>query len=493
MEPITISSFAAMKGGVIHQTTGILAFSTRSMESVLKSNGALVVEYDNVTGAEIGWAWAVGRDLIDMVRATTNLSAFCCLMINREKNASGITWHDPAVMKDRQRIAFVTTGSPRAEENGLRMKPNLGSGYRVYAIKNRCYAGYGGNPGASSLPAISTSLALGNNVQSPYGAFGTSKSAPSAVLGTVRVRVPGGLSWERRAAQYMAAIKEKVPSSRQTMFNDIATKSLARMRELADLLQYDRAGSLDVLPIFVVTPSGARFVPAAGRRNVSATVTAHRMWGVTVRDAETDAYCTWQQVVNSTASSFSNAVPEPTTSITVTEAASLAKVASLQLTKSIDGVPMDGILGGLCGSRFMTPLEGGVNLVGADLWEQNRLAMSIVDGEAPVARGVDAYGAPVSDTQYVGALSVQLETFKCSASSKIRTTNWDHANGGLSELIAMAEMAMNPKVAKLYEPHQFGVRWINSQIPTGTSTLAVAEWKLTPLFTDTSGDLSDMI
>lgn len=490
MEPITFTPFPQIRNGFVHQTTGMICFSTSSMEAILKANGALAVEYDPTTGAEKAWAWAVGLDLLDIVRNVENATEFAAFMINRDLKGVVIHYADPTTVKDRQRIAQLFAGSPSSDYNGVRKLANVGSAYRVFAVKNFCYAGYGSNPGRST--SINVAGGINNTSTTAFGSIGTQTFGSSTVLGAIRVRIPGGLSWERRAAQYMHAIKEKVPSSKQAQFDDVATRSLVRMRELYDLLGYDRAGSLDVVPSFVLTSTGARLIPPIARRNVNATVTAHAMSGTGQRDAETDGYSTSQFILVSPSSVFSTAVVDPASSNTIDVNGCLAYIGGLTEVGSIDNVPLAGILGGLCGQNYGKTVQTGADLTGAQMWEMNRAAIRVTNGEDPTPRPVDAQGSPASDAQYVGLLTTQRDTFKCSGSARIRTTNWDNCLGGMSELLVVGELALNPREAKAYELFQFSLRKINGFAPSSSATY-YPEWKNDPLFADQTLGLDSLL
>lgn len=490
MEPITFAPFPQIRNGFVHQTTGMVCFSTSSMEAILKANGALAVEYDPTTGAEKAWAWAVGRDLLDIVRNVENATELAAFMINRDLKSAVIHYADAATVKDRQRIAQLFAGSPSSDYNGIRKLASVGSAYRVLAVKNFCYAGYGSDPGRSV--SVSVAGGINNTSTTSFGQSGAQTFGSRTVLGAIRVRIPGGLSWERRAAQYMQAIKEKVPSSKQAQFSDVAARSLVRMRELYDLLGYDRAGSLDVIPSFVLTSTGAKLIPPIARRNITAAVTAHAMWGTGQRDAETDGYSTSQFILVSPSSVFSTAVADPASSSAIDVNGCLAYIEGLTKVRSIDNVPLAGILGGLCGQNYGETALTGADLTGAQMWEMNRAAIRVTNGEDPNPRPTDGQGSPVSDAQYVGLLNTQLDTFKCSGSARVRTTNWDHCLGGMSELLVVGELALNPREAKAYEPFQFSLRKINGFAP-GAAAVYYSEWKNGPLFADRTLGLDSLL
>lgn len=488
----------------VHAASGCVIHTVGTLDEVMKANGAFAIRLDS-TGKQVEWAWAAGDDLLDLRRICTSPAELATAVINhvmRGDKLAACVIGEPLTATAPKYIVEHAFGQPN-RGNWSVMAPIADSTVLLFGLTNRLASGNG----ASNTVGVGT-------CETYWAGTGDSRNVlakalpsvqPSYIVGTGRIRVPGGVSWLARVDQFYDGLLKGTPSEIRGEVAARIPHAKSRAVGLLDDLVPDLAATLDVyMPVVIYKDGSVRIIPATDRvpseqhpmeSGVRQTL-MFKPWGTLTRDFYTGRRITFpvRYIAGGASDSpWSNAYPVSTN---VGTDALLAQYATVT---SIDGLPIGYFTGGLQGDVSglldgQTPLPDKSPMTSVSIWNIYKSSISISDGSGAPIRAMDVTtGMPATDEMYAQQLKTAVSGTKDAALRNIGSSSWDYGRVGLGVLIAVCDGATQPKKAKGYElirkaadPLQWAAHWGT----TGTAnsvTVGTAD-----LFADKTGCFTDL-
>lgn len=510
-----------------HIPSGVLCTPVTKLSDLMAANGVLVIVPNSPDASGAGCSHyfiAAGIDWAGVVAETTNVTdAVRHLIADNYGSGSTAMWaFNPPDAPSRRAEVRVALGW---DNSGFVSNPSdtpqigafdIGS-LKVYAVKNRLFSGTGIVRGADESFRSSRngdSIPLGSSDSRSFASF-QRQSMLEGVVANGTIRVPGGASYAARIQQYFDSLYAATDADFKPKLLPCIDPSIARVKDWMSGYGINLDESLDVyVPVVICTDGRVRIIPPLSpisyidfyASGVPIAV-GPAVFGAMVYDLNRDRHRTWPAVYTvgpqgAMCSSLRTAGDTPVS----TRAAQAAAVQSWSEITSIDGVPIGYFVDWLAPNAYGhkgSTLTDSAKFTSASLWDMNRAAIKISDDITDTTRPLDpTTGQPMALPDYLAKMQATLANKKTAGGRNFSSSSWDQGIFGLSQLLAVCDLAMQPKKAQAWEwaanapsaypfvkfmdAHRYNSTPHNSATVDGVYLGGTAK-----MFTEQTGDIND--
>lgn len=432
-----------------------------AVDELLQFNGAVAFQLSGDTVTAMGWV--AGIDLVDLVRQFPSSADTLARAIVHSvdgphlhvavKRGSGSFWAESGFG------AFGTSDNAKFSNSNFPYAV-AGATHRLFAVKTQLANGAGFS-GVNVNNLIPDAAWVGT---SDCRAIGTPQIMPpaSAIRGVGSVRVCGGFTWRQRMKQFFDAVVAGTESDIRSDVVDCVVHATRRAVTYLENHSIDLDKTLDVfVPVYILRDGQVRRILPVTAQQVYDHAILGPVWslprvgGLCRTLGQGCRQMTYYPFTNDVDSSTSNDLGQYNAlkNAGCTVAQLTGHIAASPLWKSLDGVPIVALTGGLSAAFGPGNLPASGDELSSDaVWAEYFNSIIVTEGDTVPKRATDGATAQLqTDEVYLPILQAELAAKVDAGLFTIRPTSWDAGRIGLGALVAVCTGALVPKKTKVYE------------------------------------------